>query len=105
MLEEQYKRWKVILLGMGFEPLNTKVEVMTAMKIDMDDVENRRMFGNQYTLNGLIDFFSNNYEGTLTLVPLDKKTLHQYQTDPRMTQSGKEILSIMLEQLDYFLEA
>lgn len=105
VLEEQYKRWKVILLGMGFEPLNTKVEVMTAMKIDMDDVENRRMFGNQYTLNGLIDFFSNNYEGTLTLVPLDKKTLHQYQTDPRMTQSGKEILSIMLEHLDYFLEA
>ncbi len=104
VLEEQYKQWQVILLGMGFEPLNTKVEVLTAMKIDMDQPGNRKLFGNQHTLEGLKAFFSNNYEGTLTLVPMDKKTLHQYQTDPRMTQSGKEILTIMLEHLAYFLQ-
>lgn len=103
VLEEQYKQWQVILLGMGFEPLNTKVEVLTAMKIDMDQAGNRKLFGGQYTLEGLKDFFTNNYEGTLTLVPMDRKTLRQYQADPRMTQSGKEILSIMLEHLDYFL--
>ena len=104
VLEEQYKQWQVILLGMGFEPLNTKAEVLTAMKIDMDQPGNRKLFGGQYTLDGLKDFFTNNYEGTLTLVPVDRKTLHQYQTDPRMTQSGKEILTIMLEHLDYFMK-
>lgn len=104
VLEEQYKQWKVILLGIGFEPLNTKVEVMTAMKIDMDLPENRKLFGGQHTLDGLANFFSNNYEGSLTLVPMDRKTLHQYQNDPRMTQSGKEILTIMLEHLDYFMK-
>lgn len=102
VLEDKYKQWKVILLGMGFEPLNTKVEVLTAMKIDMAQESNKQLFGGQDTLEGLRKFFSDNYEGTLTMVPLDKKTLHQYQTDPRMTQSGKEILTIMLEHLEYF---
>ena len=102
VLEEQYRRWKVILLGMGFEPLNTKVEVLTAMKIDMDDKENRKFFGGAYTLDGLTKFFSDNYEGKLSLVPLDKKTLHQYEADPRTTQSGKEILAIMQEHMDFF---
>ena len=104
ILEEQYKRWKVILLGIGFEPLNTKVEVMTAMKIDLDQEENRRMFGGHQTLEGLKGYFHDNYEGTLVYVPMEKKTLHQYQTDPRMTQSGKEIMAIMLEHLEYFLQ-
>ena len=104
ILEEQYKRWKVILLGIGFEPLNTKVEVMTAMKINLDQEENRRMFGGHQTLEGLKGYFHDNYEGTLVYVPMEKKTLHQYQTDPRMTQSGKEIMAIMLEHLEYFLQ-
>ena len=102
VLEEQYRRWKVILLGMGFEPLNTKVEMLTAMKVDLEDPENRKFFGGNYTMEGLTQFFSDNYEGKLTLVPLEKKTLHQYQSDPRTTQSGKEILTIMLEHLNFF---
>ena len=104
VLEEQYRRWKVILLGMGFEPLNTKVEMLTAMKVDLEDPENRKFFGGNDTMEGLTQFFSDNYEGKLTLVPLEKKTLHQYQSDPRTTQSGKEILTIMLEHLNFFLQ-
>ena len=104
VLEEQYRRWKVILLGMGFEPLNTKVEMLTAMKVDLEDPENRKFFGGNDTMEGLTQFFSDNYEGKLTLVPLEKKTLHQYQSDPRTTQSGKEILTIMLEHLKFFLQ-
>ena len=77
---------------------------MTAMKINLDQEENRRMFGGHQTLEGLKGYFHDNYEGTLVYVPMEKKTLHQYQTDPRMTQSGKEIMAIMLEHLEYFLQ-
>jgi hypothetical protein len=70
--------------------------------LKISDPENRKFFGGNDTMEGLTQFFSDNYEGKLTLVPLEKKTLHQYQSDPRTTQSGKEILTIMLEHLNFF---
>ena len=53
VLEEKYRQWDVQLLGFGFEPLNTKIEVMAAMKIDVDQKHTREMFNGQYTLEGI----------------------------------------------------
>ena len=102
VLDPKYRRWDVLFLGMGIEPLNTKIEVLTAMQIDMDDPENRAMFGGNHTLEGLRKFFRTNYEGSLILVPLNGPNLRQYQRDPRTTPPGKEILSILLEHEAFF---
>lgn len=102
MLDERYCRWPVMLLGMGFEPVNTKLEVMSAMKIDMDDRGTRELFGGNYTAEGLKKFFRTNYEGNLVLVPFKEAALRQYHQDPRTTPVGKEILSILLEHMPYF---
>lgn len=102
ILDEQYCRWPVLFLGMGFEPVNTKLEVMSAMRIDMDQEDNRQLFGGAHTLAELKAFFHTNYEGNLLLVPFREVTLRQYHQDPRTTPVGREILSILLEHLDYF---
>ena len=102
LLDPKYRRWDVLFLGMGIEPLNTKIEVLTAMQIDMDDPDNREMFGGHHTLEGLQKFFHTNYEGSLILVPLNGPNLRQYQRDPRTTPPGKEILSIILEHEAFF---
>ncbi|MDO4732076.1 MAG: hypothetical protein Q4B50_00970 [Bacillota bacterium] len=104
LLDEKLRRWKVLLLGFGIEPLNTKIEVLTTLQIDLALEENRRIFGNCRSLSQLENFFSTNYEGHLSLVPLERRNLLQYQRDPRMTPAGKELLSILLEHEDYFLK-
>ncbi len=102
VLEEKYRRWDVLLLGFGFEPLNTKIEVMTAMKIDMDDPANRELFGGAYTLTGLKEFFKTNYEGNLLMIPFGEHPILQYHRDPRTTPVARETLSILLEHLPFF---
>lgn len=102
MLDPKYRRWNVLFLGMGIEPLNTKIEVLTAIQIDLDDPENRDMFGGKHTLEELQKFFRTNYEGTLMMVPLNAPNLRQYQRDLRTVPPGKEILSIILEHEAYF---
>ena len=102
MLEEKYRQWDVLLLGFGFEPLNTKIEVMTAMKIDMAQESNRELFNGQYSLEGLKQFFRTNYEGNLLMVPFSEPSLRQYHQDSRTTPVGKEILAILLDHFDYF---
>ncbi len=102
VLEEKYRRWPVLLLGMGFEPMNNKIEVMSAMQIDMDDPENRDLFGGNYTLDGLKQFFRTNYEGTLIMAHFNEHILRQYHQDPRTTPVGKEILAILLDHVAYF---
>jgi len=102
LLDMRFEQWPVLLLGMGIEPLNTKIEVLTAMQIDMSVPSSREMFGGAHTLDGLARFFHTNYEGNLILVPLHRANLEQYQRDPRTTPPGKEILSILLDHEGYF---
>ena len=102
VLEEKYRQWDVLFLGFGFEPLNTKIEVMSAMKIDMDQPATRNLFEDNYTLDGIKQFLRANYEGTLLLVPFTEPVLRQYHQDARTTPVGKEILSILLDHFSFF---
>ncbi len=102
VLEQQYRQWDVLLLGFGFEPLNTKIEAMAAMKIDMDQEGTRDLFQGQHTLEGIKQFFRTNYEGNLLMVPFSEPVLRQYHQDARTTPVGKEILSILLDHFYYF---
>jgi len=103
---ENYKQnnklnWDIQFLGLGIEPLNTKIEVLTSIIIDMAQEENKILFKTT-TLEGITNFFDNSYEGNLLIEELSRFTLTKYLNDPRMTPPGKEILSIMLKHEDYF---
>ena len=93
---------KLLFLGFGFEPLNTKIEAMAAMKIDMDMEKTRDLFKGEHTLEGIKQFFHTNYEGNLMMVPFSEPVLRQYHQDPRTTPVGKEILAILLDHVHYF---
>ena len=102
VLEEKYRQWDVLFLGFGFEPLNTKIEAMAAMKIDMDLEKTRDLFKGEHTLEGIKQFFHTNYEGNLMMVPFSEPVLRQYHQDARTTPVGKEILAILLDHFEYF---
>lgn len=102
MLEDKYRKWPVLLLGMGIEPLNNKIEVLTAIQIDMSKQENVELFGGSDSVEKLRRFFQTNYEGDLITVQFDKKILSQYTKDPRTTPAAKEILTILDEHFDFF---
>lgn len=104
VLEEKFWQWNVLLLGFGIEPLNTKIEMLTALEIDMDQPENQRIFGGAHDLAGLQKFFSTNYEGDLSLITLNRQNLRQYSRDPRMTPAGREILAILLDHSARFCQ-
>lgn len=102
MLDQRYCRWPLDTLGFGFEPFNTKLEVLCAMQVDMGDPENRALFGGADTRDKLQKFFKSNYEGDLRLIPLKTGVLHQYEQDPRTVPPCKEILAILLEHKSHF---
>ena len=102
VLDEKLRQWDVLFLGFGFEPLNTKIEAMAAMKIDLDQQDTRDLFEGNHTLEDVKQFLRANYEGTLLLVPFNEPTLRQYHQDARTTPVGKEILSIFLDHFSFF---
>ncbi len=84
-------------LGIGFEPLNTKTEVLSALILDLEQPKIRALFQGQrhYSqLQTLLDR-NNNYEGEIHLCPLNCSTLRQYENDFRSTASMKEIMRIL----------
>lgn len=97
-----------VFLGIGFEPLNTKAEVLSALIIDLNEPEYRQLFGGQQSVAGLKEFFKDeeqsNYEGKITLCPLNESTLEHYEKDRRTTASMKEIMRLMQlpENRDFF---
>ena len=86
-----------VFLGIGFEPLNTKTEVLAALFIDMDRKEVAGLF-NKCTRRSEFEKMLNgngNYEGDVMLRPLTTAMLTQYENDSRSTASMKEIMRIM----------
>jgi hypothetical protein len=86
-----------VFLGLGFEPLNTKTEVLTALVIDLDDIQQRKLFNNRTKKSEFTKLFggNNGYEGDVFLRPLTTAMLTQYENDSRSTSSMKEIMRIV----------
>ena len=86
-----------LFLGVGFEPLNTKTEVLAALIIDLDDEQQRKLFNNRTKKSEFTDLFGGNgsYEGDVFLRPLTTAMLRQYENDSRSTASMKEIMRIV----------
>ncbi|MBQ2475681.1 MAG: ribosomal RNA small subunit methyltransferase A [Desulfovibrio sp.] len=86
-----------VFLGLGFEPLNTKTEVLSALFIDLDRPQDASLFGGRTRRSEYEKMLSGNgnYEGDVMLRPLTTAMLTQYENDSRSTASMKEIMRIM----------
>jgi len=86
-----------VYLGIGFEPLNTKTEVLAALIIDLDRESDRKLFNGRRKLSEFNELFggNQNYEGDIFLRPLTTAMLKQYENDGRSTASMKEIMRIL----------
>ena len=86
-----------VFLGLGFEPLNTKTEVLAALFIDLDRPQDASLFGGRTKRSEYEKMLSGNgnYEGDVMLRPLTTAMLTQYENDSRSTASMKEIMRIM----------
>ena len=86
-----------VFLGLGFEPLNTKTEVLAALFIDLDREQDASLFGGRTRRSEYEKMLSGNgnYEGDVMLRPLTTAMLTQYENDSRSTASMKEIMRIM----------
>ncbi|MBR4743436.1 MAG: hypothetical protein IK082_04500 [Oscillospiraceae bacterium] len=86
-----------VFLGLGFEPLNTKTEVLAALFIDLNKSQDASLFGGRTRRSEYEKLFSgnDNYEGDVMLRPLTTAMLTQYENDSRSTASMKEIMRIM----------
>ena len=104
LLDDRLLRQPVVLLGFGFEPLSTKLELMAALQMDLNDPDTRVLLGGNADRAGLERFFREhaNYEGTLTMLPFTRPYLNQYRRDVRSAPVLREIMAILLEHYDRF---
>lgn len=98
LLQELDRRLEPYYLGVGFEPLNTKTEVLAVLVLDMSNPEVAALLGGHNTRSALSELFGGgkNYEGDIFLRPLTTAMLQQYENDSRSTASMKEIMRLML---------
>ncbi|MBR6952087.1 MAG: hypothetical protein IKH56_10245 [Oscillospiraceae bacterium] len=104
LLDGRLLRQPVVLLGFGFEPVSTKLELMAALQMDLADPDTRALLGGSMDRAELEAFFRSNYEGTLKLVPFTRPYLKQYRRDVRSAPVLKEILAILEEHFDHFAQ-
>lgn len=97
LLQRLDKILQPVFLGVGFEPLNTKTEVLSAAVVDLDDPEQAKLFGGRTKRSQYETLFGANgsYEGDVMLRPLTTSMLRQYENDSRSTASMKEIMRIL----------
>jgi len=85
-------------LGMGFNPVNSYLELMTITVIDLNDKQSRKIFGR--TVFDLEERLSENFEGTYELQTLSKKKLLNLSKTYRAAPSLKEICSLLYDNFD-----
>ena len=104
LLDSRLLRQPVVLLGFGFEPLSTKLELMAALRMDLADADTRALLGGKADRVGLEAFFREhaNYEGSLTIVPFTQDYLRQYGGDIGSAPVLREIMTILEEHYDHF---
>lgn len=90
---------KAYFLGVCFEPVNTKTEILACMVIDVKECE---QFKTCNTVQKLQQRLKNNYEGKVSLQRLDMDHVKQYMDDPRSTPAFAQIMEIVQENHAFF---
>lgn len=91
-------------LGIGFEPLNTKAELLSALMLDLDDerVAGARFLRGCRNVSDVRARLNMNYEGAVTLKPLTTAFVRQYAHMSAATPSFRQIMQIVLQFPDFF---
>lgn len=92
---QQLTEINVYFLGLCFEPLNTKIEILACIEIDVSAKESP--FGDAKSVSAIESKIKANYEGKVKLQPLDYVHVQQYCDDPRSTPSFAQIMRIVLD--------
>lgn len=89
----------VYYLGVGLEPYNTKVEVLSIMICEFEDVKTYSDLKNLVSPNGLNSeiFYS---EGEIVIEEFSKPMLEEYWSLNNVTPSAKEIFKKVYERFD-----
>lgn len=84
-------------LGIGFEPLNTKAELLAALILDLDDpnVAGARFLRACRTVADVQARLTENYEGAVTLKPLTHAFVNQYAKMSAATPSFRQIMQVV----------
>ena len=94
---EELKK-NTFFLGMGFNPLNTYLEILTLLIIDLSKPVNAVEFGT--TLEDIRQKFLSNFEGTLDLEEFNTQKLRNICATYHAAPSLKEIASILVKRLE-----
>lgn len=91
-------------LGVGFEPFNTKTELLTALMLDLDDpaIAGARFLRGCRTKADVEARLKVNYEGTVTLKPFTHAFVNQYARLSNSTPSFQQILHVVQRFPDFF---
>lgn len=84
-------------LGVGFEPLNTKTELLSALVLDMDDpdIANAKFLRGCTTKAELAARLKENYEGSVSFKPLTHAFVNQYAKMSSATPSFRQIMRVI----------
>ncbi len=91
------------LLGVGIEPMTTKMEVLAAIVFDMDKIKDGKFLGVEPTLEQIKTLFKPNFEGTIEFreftQPMIRQILHR-QAVP-LTAAGRGVLYYTDKYFDF----
>ena len=98
LLEEGRKKLcaDIFFVGIGFEPLNLKTEMLTCMIID---VKNSQLF-HERTSKDFNKNFTKSYEGEVKIREFTKGNLEHYENNLRSIPAFREILRVVIEHRD-----
>ncbi len=84
-------------LGVGFEPLNTKTELLSALILDLEDpnVAKASFLRDCRTKKDIEERLAVNYEGVVTLKPLTHAFVNQYAKMSGATPSFRQIMQVV----------
>lgn len=82
------KKWSVYYLGIGIEPFNTKIEILTALIIDYTN-------DTKTTLKTFTTDMKKEYEGDVTVHQLTEDIILQFENNPRSTPACQQIMKMI----------
>ena len=82
------------LIGIGFDPLNTKTEIMACLTLD---AETTNLFGGKTTAEEIQDQLTSTYEGQVSLKELTRPMIRQFRDTPMSIPAFRQILTVVLE--------
>ena len=89
----------VFFLGVGFEPLNAKAEIMACIIVD---VKNSEIFKKARTIKALEEKIKKSYEGEVKVHDFSLDWLKHYENNIKSIPACREILRTVIKRFDMF---